>query len=247
MLWGVLLSYKKIDLSVIIPCYNESASITKLISRIKSNLPNKFSFEIIFVNNGSTDESTSLFHQFRLEENHCFKFLDIEENIGYGNGIIYGMNSAMGDVIAWTHADLQTDPVDIFEAYEVFINHPNFPTCILKGKRINRNLFDTFFTRCMSIISSILLKKRLSDINAQPKMFHRSFLGNLPNPPKDFSLDLYLLYQTRLNNLKVIEFPVSFEKRLYGKSKGGGTLTGKFRLIVRTFRYILKLRKDVGI
>ena len=87
----------------------------------------------------------------------------------------------------------------------------------------------------------------MSDINAQPKMFHRSFLGNLPNPPKDFSLDLYLLYQTRLNNLKVIEFPVSFEKRLYGKSKGGGTLTGKFRLIVRTFRYILKLRKDVGI
>ena len=120
--------------------------------------------------------------------------------------------------------------------------YKNYKQCVLKGKRKGRSLFDWFFTFSMSIISSVLLGRCLSDINAQPKMFHRSFLKKLKNHPKDFSLDLFFLYQAKSNAMKIIEHPVYFGNRLYGESKGGGTIGGKLKLVVRTWDYMLQLK-----
>ncbi len=55
-----------------------------------------------------------------------------------------GVHAASGEVIAWTHADLQTDPGDVFEAYDSFVNHHKYPNCILKGRIVGRNLLDVF-------------------------------------------------------------------------------------------------------
>ena len=120
--------------------------------------------------------------------NHFAKLIRIEKNIGYGHGIMEGVRYSSGDVIAWTHADMQTDLLDVLEAYKTFINHPDYPNCILKGRRVGREKIDGFFTAGMSLISSIMLKARLSDVNAQPKMFHKNFLEKINDPPNDFSL-----------------------------------------------------------
>ena len=77
-------------------------------------------------------------------------------------------------------------------------------------------------------------------------MFHRDFLEKLTESPTDFSLDLYLLFQARLHNFPILEYPVNFGKRLYGESKGGGSLKGKWKLIRRTLSYMLKLKNDLG-
>ena len=65
----------------------------------------------------------------------------------------------------------------------------------------------------------------------------------MEDPPDDFSLDLYLLYIARTNELSIIDHPVYFSKRLYGEAKGGGTLIGKWKLIKRTWTYIYQLSK----
>ena len=77
-------------------------------------------------------------------------------------------------------------------------------------------------------------------------MFHRDFLEKLTESPTDFSLDLYLLFQARLHNFPILEYPVKFRKRLHGESKGGGSLKGKWKLIRRTLSYMLKLKHDMG-
>jgi hypothetical protein len=97
----------------------------------------------------------------------------------------------------------------------------------------------------MSFLSTLLLRKRLSDVNAQPKMFHRSFLKKLSDPPKDFSLDLYLLFQARVHNYPILEYPVHFGKRLHGEAKGGGTLRGTLKLIRRTWGYMVNLKRNL--
>ena len=233
-------------ISVIFPCYNEGESIKKIISSIESSLRDSIDTEIILVDNGSTDLTQQVIRQAKKEKRRIqLKSIRIEKNIGYGHGIMEGVRAASGEVIAWTHADLQTDPGDVFEAYDTFVNHPKYPNCILKGRRVGRNLLDVFFTFGMSVLSSILLRVRLSDINAQPKMFHRSFLEKLPEPPLDFSLDLYLLYQARFQGYKIIDYCVNFRKRLHGKAKGGGTLHGKWELICRTWKYMLKLKREL--
>jgi glycosyltransferase involved in cell wall biosynthesis len=234
-------------LSVIFPCYNESSNIVGIISSIKSALQGRNDVEIILVDNGSTDSTPLVLEQaLQGEHNKQFKTLRIEKNIGYGHGIMTGVKNASGEVIAWTHADLQTDPVDVIEAYKIFVAHPEYPNCILKGRRLGRNPLDAFFTGGMSLLSTLLLRKHLSDVNAQPKMFHRDFLAKLTETPTDFSLDLYLLFQARLHNFPILEYPVKFGKRLHGESKGGGTLKGKWKLIRRTLSYMLKLKHYLG-
>ena len=233
-------------LSVILPCYNESSNIVGIISSIKSALQGRNDVEIILVDNGSTDSTPQVMEQaLQGEHNKQFKTLRIEKNIGYGHGIMEGVRIASGEVIAWTHADLQTDPADVLEAYKIFVDHPEYPNCILKGRRVGRNPLDTLFTGGMSILSTLLLREHFSDVNAQPKMFHRNFLEKLTESPKDFSLDLYLIYQSQVHKYQSLKHHVNFEKRLFGESKGGGTPKGKLRLIQRTWKYMIKLKREL--
>ena len=230
------------NLSIIIPCYNEKENIKILLDKFISLKDENF--ELILVNNGSSDSTEKVISRYSRID-HRIKYLKIEKNIGYGNGIMAGISKSKNNIISWTHADLQTDIIDVINSFHSFVIHKNYKQCVLKGKRKGRNIFDWFFTFSMSITSSILLGRRLSDINAQPKMFHRSFLEKLKNHPEDFSLDLFFLYQAKSNAMEIIEFPVYFGKRLYGKSKGGGTIVGKLKLVVRTWGYMFQLRKRV--
>tara|TARA_Y100001970_G_scaffold281852_1_gene393495 strand:- start:34342 stop:35001 length:660 start_codon:yes stop_codon:yes gene_type:complete len=201
------------------------------------------SLECIIVNNGSTDNSSSIISKNIATRNSLFKLVNIKKNIGYGHGIMEGVKKSSGEIIAWTHADLQTDPNDVIDAYFSF--HKN-TKCVLKGKRVGRNFFDELFTFGMSILASRLMKVKLSDINAQPKMFHHNFVKKLENAPDDFSLDLFFLYQAKINGYNIIEYPVYFNKRKYGQSKGGGSLKGKIKLIMRTWTYMLDLSRKTS-
>ena len=77
-----------------------------------------------------------------------------------GNGILEGLKSAKGEVLSWTHADLQTDPKDVIRAYQTFMEH-NADDVIVKGRRQNRALLESFFTFAMQVISSMALKVML--------------------------------------------------------------------------------------
>ena len=235
-----------IDLSIIIPCFNESASLPLLINTCKESICDKYNIEYVFVNNGSSDDSLLILNNLSFQNDKCLsKVVNVSINIGYGNGIIQGIKQSSGNIIAWTHADMQTHPKDVIEAFLLNYNSLSDNTTIVKGNRINRNIFDTAFTFGMTLFTSFILKIHLSDINAQPKIFNRKFFNDLRNIPKDFSIDLFLLYQAKMNGLKIITYPVLFNKRYGGESKGGGTLFGKYKLIKRTLKYILHLRKTI--
>lgn len=229
------------NLSIIIPCYNEELSIPKLIDNCMNIINNNI--EIIIVDNGSIDNTFKILNKSNLP--HNIVPIRIEKNIGYGNGILTGLNHANGEVLSWTHADLQTDLSDVIKGYNLYKKELLNKTCVIKGERKKRNLFDTFFTFLMGLYCSILLGKWLYDINAQPKIFHRSFLEKFEKAPLDFSLDLYVLYFFSLNKINIKSIPVFFNKRQYGVSKGGGTLKGKFKLIKRTLSYIHHLKKSL--
>jgi len=232
-----------LKLSIVIPCYNEAGNIPLLVNKLESIKDKEI--EVILVDNGSTDETTAIIARELSDKQPFLKSVFVAQNIGYGHGIMTGVKEATGDVIAWTHADLQTDPTDVMNAYSRYIQNENYEKYILKGKRVKRNLLDAFFTFGMGLLSSFLMRVKLSDINAQPKMFHRSFLENMENAPDDFSLDLYLVYQARVNGYHIIEYPVHFGKRLHDEAKGGGSLKGKWKLIKRTWAYMKVLKEKL--
>ena len=231
-----------INLSIIIPCFNEDKNIFFLFEKIERLLENNNSVEIIVVDNGSTDYTRQKIINSKLFKKKKIIFLKIEKNIGYGHGIMTGVNIASGNYIGWCHADLQTEPIDILNAYIKNINVIENELCVIKGLRKNRNFFDSMFTFGMSFFVSIIFLKKINDINAQPKIFPKTFLNYLKGYPKDFSLDLYFLVMAKINGYRIISHDVIMKKRLYGQAKGGASLKGKIKLIKRTFIYIIKLR-----
>ena len=222
-------------LSVIVPCYNEEKNIPYIVSKFeKIILDFDEEIEVILVNNGSTDNSKRVFKKAISNIAKNISVHNLDNNIGYGHGILSGLRLAKGEILSWTHADMQTDPNDLVSAYIEFKKH-NDSDLIIKGKRRNRNLIDNFFTWGMQIYCLLKLNSKLNDINAQPKLFSREFYkNNFKNAPLDFSLDLFLL----INAKKIKTVDVFFHERKFGKAKGGGSIKGKIKLIIRTIKYI---------
>tara|TARA_B110000259_G_scaffold35439_1_gene39729 strand:+ start:2025 stop:2741 length:717 start_codon:yes stop_codon:yes gene_type:complete len=232
-----------IDLSIVIPCYNEDENIFPLFVRIEKLLKKNSNVEIIIVDNGSTDNTNKNILNSELYLMNKIKVLEIKKNIGYGYGVMSGLKISTGQFIGFCHADLHPEPNTVLESYLQNIDKLKTGKFILKGRRRNRNIFDTVFTFGMSLFSSVIFQKILSDVNAQPKLFPKLFLKFLKDCPNDFSLDLYILVMAKINYFKVINHDVIMEERIYNEAKGGGNLKGKIKLIIRTFLYTIKLRK----
>ena len=231
-------------LSIIVPCYNESRNIPLIIEKFNSIIKSN-DIEVILVNNGSTDDSQDVINKF-LKKHAFLRSHNVPENNGYGFGITSGLELAKGEFIGYTHADMQTDPLDIIKGLDIISKQSNPKKCYIKGNRKGRPIFDQFFTIGMSFFESIYLNQNLWDINAQPNIFHKSFFDSIKTDcPKDFSLDLYFLYMAKKNNLEIIRFDVVFPKRIYGESKWNTGLISKWRFIKRTFNFSVKLKKEL--
>jgi glycosyltransferase involved in cell wall biosynthesis len=258
-------------LSIILPCYNEQDNLEFLFNSLDPVASAHQDLEIILVNNGSTDNSAAVFEQELAKRNqNIFKVVTVEKNIGYGYGILTGLRAAKGNILSVTHADRQTDPMDVLKALGIYNCHPSLHQtlsvtqddkdkqchpealegCLLvKGYRKNRRPMEAFFSWGMGVLSSLALGTRLTEINAQPKLFSKTFFDSIEkDAPHDFSLDLFFLYHAKKKG-QIIDFPVYFAKRVAGEAKGGSGSSWKvrFKLMKRIFKYIFELRNKVKI
>jgi glycosyltransferase involved in cell wall biosynthesis len=172
-----------------------------------------------------------------------FRTIRVEKNVGYGFGILSGLKAAKGDVLGWTHADLQTDPMDSLKALSIFQDKGQ--NIFVKGRRFGRPMADLVFTVGMSLFESAFLLSRLWDINAQPTFFTRKFFESWRSPPHDFSLDLYAYYMARRSKLQVHRFPVHFGSRIHGVSSWNVNWAAKKKFIERTINYSIDLRRSL--
>ena len=233
---------KKKKLSIIIPSYNEKNNLSSLLEKTNKILYRYKNIEIIIVDNGSTDGSKDyLNHKKKIFSK--IKIVRVKKNIGYGYGIKYGLKHASGTIISWSHADLQFDINDVVKFFNKNMSKIINEKIIVKGRRKNRSFIDVFFTLGMSLIVNFFFNTKINDINGQPKMFSYFFVNKLLKfAPNDFSIDLFLLLLASKNGFKINEFPLKVKKRVYDKAKGGGTLIGKIKLTISTFKYICLLK-----
>jgi glycosyltransferase involved in cell wall biosynthesis len=227
--------------SLVIPCYNEAANLPLLLNRCQ-HLVAQPGVEVVLVDNGSTDESPAVLQALLPSYPGC-RSVRVEKNQGYGFGILAGLKAASGEILGWTHADMQTDPQDALRGLELFEKHGL--NSFVKGRRYGRPLGDVAFTIGMSFFETMLLGKPLWDINAQPTMFSRKFFETWSEAPHDFSLDLYAYYQARLTGLEVHRFSVEFGARAHGVSHWNVNWAAKRKFIRRTISFSLQLRKSL--
>jgi putative flippase GtrA len=227
------------DLSIVLPCYNEGPNIPLLIERVRPFWPQE-NFELILVNNGSTDNSADILAtECSKPENAFVHVVTVPQNIGYGHGILTGLRAAQAPILAYSHADIQTPPEDVFKAFHLLQDESLPPEqTLIKGRRTNRDPNALVLTNGLAKIVALVLGHPLEDINGQPKLFGRSLLNHLRHPPTGFAFDTYLLYVAALAHIQLVEFPVDFGVRLHGESKWATTAISRYKTI---WRYLLSI------
>jgi glycosyltransferase involved in cell wall biosynthesis len=231
---------EEILLSLVIPCYNEEGNVRDLFARASKLVASESRAEVIFVNNGSSDSTGALLSELCKGQPRT-RVVTVKQNKGYGHGIKRGLETSTGQIVGWTHADLQTDPLDALTGLER-AQHFNEPVFI-KGLRRNRPLTDTVFTMGMSVFETLLFRIRLRDINAQPTLFSRKLLASILEGPDDFSLDLFALVNASEARYIQVRFPVKFGPRFSGTSKWNTSAAAKIRFIRRTIAFSLALAR----
>ena len=120
--------------SLVIPCYNEAANLSSLLDRCKEVI-RCCDMEVILVDNGSTDNSPETLLALLPQHPRCRR-VRVEKNQGYGFGVLTGLRAAKGEILGWTHADMQTDPQDALRGLELFDKHGL--GIFVKGRRHGR-------------------------------------------------------------------------------------------------------------
>lgn len=223
--------------SLVIPCFNEESNVEQLVKHCR-DLVARPGYEVVLVDNGSADSTRARLLSDCADEPRL-QVVTSDLNLGYGGGIKLGLSKCSGDIVGWTHADLQTDVLDFARACDHLKKNEGID--VVKGRRKNRRLNDYFFTLGMSIFETILLRTWLTDINGQPTVYRKAHFGRLDDFVDDFSFDLEFYYEAKRRKKSVTRIDVFFPRRLGGISSWNHGIRSKLQFIARTVKFSIKL------
>jgi len=208
-----------IELSIIIPCYNEERNLEETIKRI--SLPENLAYEIIIVNDGSQDKTKEIAEKI-VRENKKAKLLNFEENKGKTLGLKEALSTAQGRTIIIHDADLTVAPEYISLFYKqacksepAFFMGTRFKFKIEKSTIPLKNLISNKIT---AKIFSLLLSQKITDTLCGTKLFPKELIKFI-----NFSScrwpDFDLIIAAKKAGLTIKEIPVRYSSRKYGTSK----------------------------
>jgi glycosyltransferase involved in cell wall biosynthesis len=209
------------DISVIIPLYNESDSIIPLGEEIFSICQiNNFTTEVIFVNDGSSDESWSKINELAIRKcvNFSFKGINFRKNLGKSNALNEGFKYAVGKVIITMDADLQDNPIEIPKFVDAILNK-QFD--LVSGWKKNRKdpFSKTIPTKLFNLVTRFFSGIQLHDFNCGFKAYKLEVVRNITISGE---MHRYVpLLAKRKGYSKIGEIEVNHREREHGKSKFG--------------------------
>ena len=207
------------DISVVIPLYNEEESLPELHAWIKRVMDkNGFSYEVIFVNDGSTDHSWQVIEQLATQSEYV-KGIKFRRNYGKSPALYCGFEKAQGDVVITMDADLQDSPDEIPELYRMITKDGYDLVSGYKKKRydpLSKTLPTKLFNATARTVSGI---KNLHDFNCGLKAYRREVVKNIEVYGE---MHRYIPYLAKNAGFKKIgEKVVQHQARRYGTTKFG--------------------------
>ncbi|MBS7284697.1 MAG: glycosyltransferase family 2 protein [Prevotella sp.] len=207
------------DISVVIPLYNEEESLPELYSWIERVMnANDFTFEVIFINDGSTDRSWEVITQLKNDSKYV-KAIKFRRNYGKSPALYCGFKEAQGDVVITMDADLQDSPDEIPELYKMIKIEGYDLVSGYKQKRydpLSKTLPTKLFNATARKISGI---KNLHDFNCGLKAYRKDVVKNIEVYGEMHRYIPYLAKNAGFD--RIGEKVVHHQARKYGVSKFG--------------------------
>jgi len=203
-------------ISIVVPLYNEQGNIRMLYKELKDVLEERgFEYEILFIDDGSKDESLKLLEKIRSNDS-LVKVISFRKNYGQSAALKIGFEKSSGDVIVTMDADLQNDPHDIPR----LISYIDQGYDLVSGWRKKRQ--DSFKKRLASKIAnsvrSSIIKDEIHDTGCMLKAYRREAIESLRIYK---GLHRFLPVLLKIQGAKVIEVEVNHRLRKFGRTKYG--------------------------
>ena len=168
-----------------------------------------------------------------------WEVIRIDKNQGFGGGVIHASEFINKDFIGWMPGNMKLNPKEVYELFiEQNIADSN---TLIKGKRINRPILDSFKTYIFGIFASIYFRTNLMDAGGTPNMVNSKFFNYKHLLAEDVSFDIYVYYFFRKLG-KVLRPKISYTTRVHGKSKWQKGFISEIKMTINIF----KKEKDLG-
>ena len=207
-------------LSIIIPTYNEERTVIEVLKKIKNNSSNLFKYEVIVIDDGSTDGSKKLLEN---NKNLYSKLLINETNKGKGFSVKRGILSSSGTHIIFQDADFEYDPSEFIKFEKIFVD---FDADGIIGSRFvyanytrSHNILNKFGNKLITLIFNLLYNTTFTDIYSCYFAFKKNLIDGESLRTEGFEQHAEILCKVMKKGNKFFEVPISYNGRSYKEGK----------------------------
>jgi dolichol-phosphate mannosyltransferase len=212
-----------VDLSIVIPCYNEEDGIPQLKTKlgpVLDDIKKNYSVEMIFVDDGSSDSTfDKLTSSFTGPD---YRIIRHEKNQNLGGATRTGMANANGRWVAFLDSDCTYEPgllkpmlVEMKNGAHLVTLSPYHP----KGKVEGVAAYRLFLSKGLSFVYRVILRKKIFTFTAMARIYDKEAANHIMSPLNDFSAIAEMMLKALKQNLNVKEVPAVLSVRQFGESK----------------------------
>ena len=207
-------------ISILIPSFNEEKTILNVLNRISKTIDPSINYEVVIINDGSTDNTLKLLEQ---NKNLYNQLITYEKNYGKGNAVKKGLEVSKGKYIFFQDADLEYDPIDINKFIKL-IN--SFEPDLIIGSRLNyteytrsHNILNKFGNMLITLIFNIFYNTTFTDIYSCYACFKKDLLNEKNLKTKGFEQHAEILCKVIKKGKKFYEVPINYNGRTHEEGK----------------------------
>lgn len=205
------------ELSLVLPFYNEEKNVRSVVEGLRAALEAEgVDFELVLVNNGSSDETGPLLAQMARDDPRL-RLVRVYPNQGYGWGVLNGLRAARGRVVGWMGGDGQIAPEDVVRTWRRMARGDVDLARVWRVERHDGPV-RLLVSALWNLAFALAFGAFYPDVNGTPKLFRRSALASLDLQSRDWFLDAELLVEAHLRGWRVAAVPVVFHPRREGRS-----------------------------
>jgi len=217
-------------LSIVIPAYNEKATVEKLLRRVaEAELPGDLAREIVVVDDGSQDGTRDIWRSIAERGDPPIRYFEHEQNRGKGAALRTGFAETTGDIVLIQDADLEYDPAEYPNLLQPILDDL---ADVVYGSRFlggpHRVLFFWHYqgNRALTTLSNMLTDLNLSDMETCYKVFRGDLLRSLELSSNRFGIEPELTAKVAKRRARIYEVPISYHGRTYAEGKKIGWRDG---------------------
>jgi glycosyltransferase involved in cell wall biosynthesis len=208
-----------VRLSVVVPVYNERATILEIVRRVREA---PFEKEVLVVDDGSTDGTAEVLREIAGGDGNV-RVLRHERNRGKGAALRTGFAAATGEIVLVQDADLEYDPADYPALLRPFLDGKAdvvFGSRFLGGPGARVHLFWHYVgNRLLTLFSNMLTNLNLTDMETGFKVFRREVLERMRLRSEGFAIEPEITAKVARLRVRVFEVPIGYAGRSYSEGK----------------------------